>query len=94
MPTLTPAQIDDPAKLQLALQEMTFDSEPKPLGYVFTDGEHFYGHRVDEEIILWRLTLVDGEYDDLRFVLLPESELAERSVLDMLLEACRDGAWE
>ena len=94
MATLTSTEVRDPTKLRLALQEMLFDDVPRDLNPVYTDGEHLYGHIVDDEILLWRLTPRDEEFGDLKFVLLPESELQDRTVLDMLEEAHRDDAWE
>jgi hypothetical protein len=73
---------------------MLFDDVPRDLNEVYTDGEHLYGHLIDDEILLWRITPTDDEFENLRFVLLPESELQERTVLDMLEETCCDDAWE
>lgn len=94
MSALTPATIKDPANLQLALQEMLFDDVPREMNDVYTDGEYFYGHVLDNEILLWRITPQGGDYDDLKFVLLPTSELAERTILDMLEEIRKDDGWE
>ena len=92
--TLKLTEIADPTKLQLALQEMLFNDTPPEMGDVYTDGEHLYGHLVDGEILLWRITPQGGDYDDLKFVLLPTSELAERTILDMLEEIRKDDGWE
>lgn len=94
MSTLKRTEIADPAKLQLALQEMLFNDTPPDMNDVYTDGEHLYGHLVDGEILLWRITPQGDEFDDLEFVLLPSSELTERPILDMLEEARRDDAWD
>lgn len=94
MTALTPVQIDEPEKLQLALQDITLECKPKPLNVVYSDGQFLYGHLVDHnELLLWKISLIGNEYSDPQFVILPESELDERTVLDMLLEACHDDAW-
>ena len=94
MSPLKTAEIKDPTKLQLALQDMLFEDVPSTLNEVYTDGEYLYGHVLDGEILLWKIKQEGDEYQDLQFVLLPQSELAERTVLDMLEEARGDKAWD
>jgi hypothetical protein len=94
MENLTPLEVADPTKLRLALQIVTIDDRPPVLGDVYTDGEHAYGYLNVGEVLLWRLTPRGDNFENLRFVLLPLSELGERTVLDMLEEVCRENGWE
>lgn len=94
MRQLSPIEIADPEKLQLALQLVTIDDRTPVLGALFCDARHVYGHLNVGELLLWRLTPIADGYEDLRFVLLPLGELGEKTVLEMLEEVCRDGGWE
>jgi hypothetical protein len=94
MTNLVLMEIADPAKLQQALRIVAINDKPPVQGVVYTDGEHAYGYLNIDKVLLWRLTPCGHDFEDLRFVLLPLSELHERTVLDMLEEVCRTGGWE
>lgn len=93
---LTPTLIEDPTRLQLALQFAVRGSFPPLVDEeIYTDGDHVYGSVLDDSaLVLWRLTPRCQDFGDLHFVSLPASELAERTTLDLVTEALACGAWE
>jgi hypothetical protein len=68
-----------------------------PCRETYTDGKDLFGavlSKEDRKIVLWRLSMVELQEPKLTTVDLPAQEIVERSVLDMIEEAWRDGAWE
>jgi hypothetical protein len=71
---------------------------PVPQSSPYTDLRYLYGAAVSTtqpEVALWRLTIDDvGKFSEMSTIHLPNRELAERTVEDLLEEAWRDDAWE
>jgi len=97
---LTPTQVADTEKLQKFLEFMILEHNAGTLAYptlgdVYADSDYLYGHLVDgDDVIVWRVKTEGSEYTDLDLILLPSSELRERTFLNILEEAIGDNAWE
>jgi hypothetical protein len=62
----------------------------------YTNLDYLYGHAIrPDAIVLWRAEITpEGNFANLENVALPESEIGERTVTEMITEAMRDGAWD